>query len=161
MFSLGQACNVSVRPGEVPVGSARLTDRNSLMLEEDAKIRLRAGGNTLFLKVMKPVNCTDDRDRDNITIGQPIGGGRVGFYKPVSSATFSLNKAFGTKKAKWSIAAVTVSIVSAAAASIVAATKDCHNGIACVGEVRPLTWGLVALAAFASIVAWCKDNEVF
>lgn len=161
MFSLGQACNVSVRSDEVPIGSARLTDRNSLALEENANICLRVGGNTLFLKVMKPVNCTDDRDRDNITIGQPIGGETIGFYKRISSATFSLHRAFGTKKAKWSLAAVSVSIVSAAAASIFAATKDCHDGLACVGEVRPLTWGLVALAAFASIVAWCKDNEVF
>lgn len=161
MFSLGQACDVSVRPNEVPVGFARLTNRNSLRLEENAKIRVKVGGNTLFLRVMKPSSCTDDRDRDNITIGQPIGGERKGFYKPISSTTFSLHKAWGTKKAKWSVGAVFVSIASATAASISAATKDCHYGVRCVGEIRVVTWALVALAALASIIAWCKDNEVF
>jgi hypothetical protein len=102
MLGQGQECYVSVRPNEVPPGSARLTEKNSLRLEEGAKIRIIVSGKTLFLTVIKRVECSEDKDKDNITIGDAIGGDAGGFYKKVSPRTFAWHKAWGTRKARWS-----------------------------------------------------------
>jgi hypothetical protein len=156
MFGQGQECYVSVR-SEVPAGSARLTKKNSLRLEEGAKIRILVSRKTLYLTVIKRVECSEDKDKDNITIGDAIGGDARGFYKKVSGRTFALHKAWGTRKARWSGGATIVSITSAAGASIYASMKDCQ-GLGCVSR---WTWVLIGLSALASAFSWIKDNDVF
>jgi len=158
MFGQGQDCNVSSRPDQVPVGSARLTEKNSRGLEEGAKIRILVNGKPLYLTVIKLGACTLDRDKDNITIGDAIGGDTKGFYKKVSARTFAWHKAWGTRKARWSGRATIVSMISAAGASVYASMKDCHGGLACV---KPVTWVLIGLSALASAFSWIKDNDVF
>jgi hypothetical protein len=157
MLGQGQECYVSVRPSEVPPGSARLTEKNSLRLEEGAKIRIIVSGKTLYLTVIKRVECSEDKDKDNITIGDAIGGDAGGLYKKVSARTFAWHKAWGTKKARWSAGATIVSIISAASASIYASMKGCQ-GLGCVSR---WTWVLIGLSALASTFSWIKDNDVF
>jgi hypothetical protein len=158
MFGQGQECYVSSRPDQVPVGSARLTEKNSLRLQEGAKIRIVVSSKPVYLTVIKLAACALDKDKDNITIGDAMGGDTGGFYKKVSARTFAWHKAWGTRKARWSGKATIVSMISAAGASVYASMKDCHGGLGCV---KPVTWVLIGLSALASALSWIKDNDVF
>lgn len=161
MFLQGQGCRVSSNPAKVAPGTALLTNKNSLGVGQGDKIRIKTVNNTLYLVVDRLETIEDPRNRDNIIIGLPLGADNAGHYSRISGWVFLRHKAFGTKKVRWSIAATCVSILSAAAATIAAAAKDCKDGIACIGEVSLLSWCLISISALASIVAWCRDNEIF
>lgn len=161
MFGQGQSCKLHSDPGKVLPGKAILTDKNSLHLRQGDKIRIRTVTKTFFVLVERLTPIKDLKNKDNIVLGSPLGADTAGHYKRVSGWAFLLHKAFGTHKVRWSIAATCTSIISAAAASIAAASKDCHDGIKCIGEVSMLSWFLVGISALASIVAWCRDNEIF
>jgi hypothetical protein len=161
MFDQGQGCRVSSDPVKVAPGKAILTAKNSLGVHQGDKICIKTVSNTFFVVIDRLETITDLRNMDNIVIGSPLGADTAGHYARISSWKFFLHRAFGTKKVRWSIAATCVSIISAAAASIASASKDCHDGLKCIGEVSTLGWFLVALSALSSLVAWCKDNEIF
>lgn len=161
MFGQGPGCHLTSDPVKVAPGKAILTDRNSLGVHQGAKIRIKTVSSTFFVIVERLQAITDIRNKDNIVIGSPLGADTAGHYARISDWVFFLHRAFGTKKVRWSIAATCVSIISAAAASIAAASKNCQDGIKCIGEVNTLSWCLIALSAFSSLVAWCKDNEIF
>lgn len=161
MFDQGQGCRVSSGAGNVAPGKALLTNKNSLGVHQGDKICIRTVSNAFYLVVDRLETITDLRNKDNIVIGLPLGADTAGHYRRISSWVFFLHKAFGTKKVRWSIAATCVAIISAAAASIASASKGCQDGIKCIGEVSIVSWCLIGLSALSSIVAWCKDNEIF
>jgi hypothetical protein len=156
MFSLGTACSLNVDSGAVPPKGALLMSNNSLSLENGAKIRIKTASSTLFLNVVRVAVCSDDRNRDNITVGTPLSE-TTGHYKEASAFSMALHSAWGTKKARISAVATGLSITSAAGASINASTKNCQ-GLSCVSTG---TWVLIGISALAAMVAWAKDNEVF
>lgn len=161
MFNQGQGCRVSSDPVRIAPGKAILTNQNSLGVNEGAKIRIKTTSKAFYVVVDRLVTISDPRNRDNIVIGSPLGADTAGHYERIPDWRFFLYRAFGTKKVRWSIAATFVAMISAAAASIASASKDCQLGLKCIGEVSGLSWFLIGLSAFSSIVAWCKDNEIF
>jgi hypothetical protein len=161
MFGQGQGCNVQSDPSQVAPGKAILTDKNTLNVHGGDKIRVKTASKTFFVVIERLAPIQDLRNRDNILLSSPLGSDTKGFYKRVSSGAFLLHKISGTNKVRWSIAATVISILSAAAASMAAASKDCHEGWGCIAKISPLSWSLIGIAALSSIVAWCKDNEIF
>lgn len=154
----GRPCSISFRP-TVAAGEAILTEKNTINAEAGSKIIVQTGGKTHFLTVAATTQINDLANRDNVIL-HGASQSATGRFRPVSEARYRLHKAMGTSKARFSLAAILLSIGIGAGTSINAAQHSASSAQACTGLgcVTTPTWILMGCSAAAALVAWIRDN---
>ena len=154
----GRSCRVSFRP-TVAVGEAILTDQNTINAEPGSKIIVQIGGKSHHVAVVATTKIHDLANRDNVILHGAMQNA-TGRFRRISETRYRLNKAMGTPKARFSLAAILISIVLGAGTSINASQHGASSAQACTGLrcVTTPTWFLMAGSAAAALVAWTRDN---
>ena len=153
----GRACEVTFRP-TVPDGTAILTDKNTADAVEGSKVRIIAGGKTYHLSV-SVVPSQNNAARDNIQVKGP-NATLAGQFEVISDLRYKLYKALEIPKARYSLIATSLSILSAAGAAINSAQHASSVVTPCTGLhcVTPVSWLLIGISAASAIFSWWKDN---
>jgi hypothetical protein len=153
----GRACEVTFRP-TILDGTAILTNKNTANAVEGSKIRITTGGKHYYLSV-SIVPSQSDAARDNIQVKGP-NGTSAGQFEVISGFQYKLYKALEVQKARYSLIATTLSVLSAAGAAINSAQHSSSVVVPCTGLrcVTPVSWVLIGISAASAIFSWWKDN---